>query len=107
MWRTRARPVHPTAQAVRRVQGDPAGTPAPLARELAGAESGVAQGVAPVSASMSEALRAAVTEGSHQAFVNGLHTSLTITGVLCVIGALVAVRYVRRSQVPVDIPAAH
>jgi hypothetical protein len=48
-----------------------AGTPAATAHELEGAKRAVAQGVAPVSSSMPDALKASVTAGSHQAFVNG------------------------------------
>ncbi len=84
-----------------------AGTPAVTARELEGAVSAVAQGVAPVSSSMPATLKAAVIEGSNQAFVHGFHAALTVTGVLCVAGALAAVLGVRRGQAPVDVPAAH
>ncbi|MFC4116152.1 MFS transporter [Nonomuraea zeae] len=84
-----------------------AGTPAATARELEGAVSAVAQGVAPVTAAMPQALKAAVIEGSHQAFVAGFHTALTVTGVLCVAGAVAAALTVRRGQAPADVPAAH
>ena len=52
-------------------------------------------GIAPVSPDMPEGLRAAVVEGSAQAFVNGMHAAVTVTGVLCLIGALVAVAGIR------------
>lgn len=39
----------------------------------------------------------AVVEGSHQAFMNGVHISVLVAGVLCVAGAVVAAVGVRRS----------
>lgn len=84
-----------------------AGTPAATAHELEGARSAVSQGVAPVVSSMPDSLKAAVTEGSHQAFVTGFHTSPAVTGVLCVIGRLAAVLGVRRGPVLVDTPDSH
>lgn len=84
-----------------------AGTPAATAHELEGAKSVVSQGVAPVLSSMPDTLKAAVTEGSRQAFVAGFHASLAITGVLCVAGGLAAVLGVRRRPAPADAPDAH
>ncbi|MBC7268973.1 MAG: MFS transporter, partial [Streptomyces sp.] len=40
--------------------------------------------------SMPAQLRAAVVEGSGQAFVNGMHTALVVTGVLCLVGVVLA-----------------
>ncbi|WPW33791.1 hypothetical protein P6B95_39565 [Streptomyces atratus] len=37
-----------------------------------------------------EQLRAAVVEGSGQASMNGVHTAVTVTGVLCLLGAALA-----------------
>ncbi|MFE1500083.1 MFS transporter, partial [Streptomyces albidoflavus] len=73
-----------------------AGVPAPVAAGLHEAKDAVAMGVAPVTAGMPDALRAAVTEGSHQAFMNGVHTSVLVAGTLCALGALLAVIGVRR-----------
>ncbi len=87
-----------------------AGVPAPVAGGLREAGDAVAMGVAPVSADMTPDLAAAVTEGAHAAFVTGLHTAALVTGVLCVIGALVAVLGVRRGADDPDRvlePAAH
>ncbi|MEU3948287.1 MFS transporter [Streptomyces sp. NPDC029526] len=68
-----------------------AGVPASVAQGLQKAEDAVAMGIAPVTSDMPGPLRAAVVEGSGQAFVNGLHSAVTVTGVLCLIGAVVAV----------------
>ncbi|MFD3735789.1 MFS transporter [Streptomyces sp. NPDC058632] len=68
-----------------------AGVPTGLAHGLEQAEDAVTMGIAPVSDGMSAQIRAAVVEGSGQAFVNGLHAAVTVTGVLCVIGAVAAV----------------
>lgn len=72
-----------------------AGVPASVAQGLQQAEDAVAMGIAPVSPDMPARLRDAVVEGSGQAFVNGLHSAVTVTGVLCLIGAVVAVAGIR------------
>ncbi|MGW0565525.1 MFS transporter [Streptomyces sp. NPDC003016] len=78
-----------------------AGVPAPLAEGLYEAKDAVAMGVSPVSGDMPAQLRAAVVEGSGQAFINGVHTAALVTGVLCVAGAVLAAVGVRRN------PQAH
>lgn len=80
-----------------------AGVPAPLADGLQAASDAVAMGVAPVSADMEATVAAAVTEGAHQAFIHGLHTAALVTGVLCVLGALVAAVFVKRSAADQDV----
>ncbi|MHC3473090.1 MFS transporter [Streptomyces sp. 7R007] len=77
-----------------------AGVPAATAAGLAGAKDAVALGVAPVSGEMPARLKSAVAEGSHQAFMNGVHASVLVAGVLCVAGAVVAAAGVRRSEAP-------
>ncbi len=67
------------------------GVPTAMAHGLEKAEDAVAMGIAPVSSDMPAQIKAAVIEGSGQAFVNGLHSAVTVTGVLCLIGAVVAV----------------
>ncbi|MFI6038280.1 MFS transporter [Streptomyces sp. NPDC051315] len=74
-----------------------AGVPVPAAQGLHEAKDAVAMGVAPVTGDMPAQLRTAVLEGSHQAFMNGVHTAVQVAGVLCVIGAVVAVAGVRRA----------
>ncbi|MET9382533.1 MFS transporter [Streptomyces sp. NPDC002928] len=74
-----------------------AGVPARMAKGLGEAKDAVAMGVAPVSGDMPGQLRAAVVEGSGQAFMNGVHTASLVTGVLCLLGAVVAVVGVRRN----------
>ncbi|MDF3142612.1 MULTISPECIES: MFS transporter [unclassified Streptomyces] len=74
-----------------------AGVPAQTAQGLSEAKDAVAMGVAPVSGDMPGRLESAVVEGSHQAFMNGVHTSALVAGVLCVVGAVVAVAGVRRT----------
>jgi hypothetical protein len=46
---------------------------------------------------MPEQLRAAVVEGSGQAFMNGLHAASAVTGLLCVVGAVLAAAGIRKS----------
>ncbi len=48
-------------------------------------------GVAPVTDEMPAQLRAAVTEGSQTAFMNGVHTAVLVTGILALVGAALAV----------------
>ncbi|MFF5337735.1 MFS transporter [Streptomyces sp. NPDC013181] len=74
-----------------------AGVPAPAAGALGAAEDAVSMGVAPVADTMPARLRDAVAEGSHQAFMNGVHTAALVSGVLAVIGAVLAVAVVRRA----------
>ncbi|WP_406456730.1 MFS transporter [Streptomyces sp. NBC_00876] len=73
------------------------GVPADAAHGLSEAKDAVAMGVAPVSDGMPAQLRSAVVEGSHQAFMNGVHTAVLVSGLLCLLGALLAVAGVRRS----------
>ncbi|MET9800895.1 MFS transporter [Streptomyces sp. NPDC006368] len=74
-----------------------AGVPAPLAHGLYEAKDAVTMGVAPVSGDLPAQVRTAVVEGSGQAFMNGVHTAALVTGVLCVLGALLAAVGVRRT----------
>lgn len=75
-----------------------AGVPAPVAQGLGEARDAVAMGVSPVSEGMPDRLRAAVTEGSGQAFMNGVHTAVTVTGVLCLLGAALAAFGLHRAR---------
>ncbi|KOV97270.1 tetracenomycin C resistance and export protein [Streptomyces sp. NRRL B-1140] len=77
-----------------------AGVPVQAAQGLSEAKDAVAMGVAPVSGEMPAQLKAAVVEGSHQAFMNGVHTSVLVAGVLCVVGAVVAAVGVTGRQQP-------
>ncbi|CAM2965474.1 MFS transporter [Streptomyces albus] len=77
------------------------GVPAPAADGVSEAKDAVAMGVAPVSDDMPASLKTAVVEGSHQAFMNGVHSAVLVSGVLCVLGALLAVAGVRRTPEPV------
>ncbi|MFD0312984.1 MFS transporter [Streptomyces flavalbus] len=67
-----------------------AGVPDGVAARLAEAKDAVAMGIAPVDGSLPAPLRAAVVEGSGQAFMNGMHAALVVTGVLCLVGAALA-----------------
>ncbi|MGW5868386.1 DHA2 family efflux MFS transporter permease subunit [Streptomyces sp. NPDC055239] len=75
-----------------------AGVPEPLAVRLHEAEDAVAMGAAPVSPDMSAEVRAAVVDGSGQAFMNGVHTAVTVTGVLCLLGAVGAAAGLQRAS---------
>lgn len=67
-----------------------AGVPAAAAHGMREAEDAVAMGVGPVTGHMSAPLRAAVAEGSGNAFMNGVRTAVLVTAVLCAVGALLA-----------------
>ncbi|MFH8492545.1 MFS transporter [Streptomyces coeruleorubidus] len=67
-----------------------AGVPHSAAARFEEAKDAVAMGVAPVSDAMPAQLRAAVVEGSHTAFMNGVHTAVLVTGVLALLGAALA-----------------
>lgn len=77
-----------------------AGVPANAAAGFEGSEDAVAMGVSPVSAGMPAQLRAAVIEGSGNAFMNGVHSAVTVTAVLCAVGALLAGFGMRRHAGP-------
>ncbi|UBU08630.1 DHA2 family efflux MFS transporter permease subunit [Nonomuraea gerenzanensis] len=74
-----------------------AGVPADAAAGLAHARDAVAMGLSPVSEGMPARVAAAVVEGSGNAFMTGVHTAVLLTGVLCVIGGIVAAAGMRRS----------
>lgn len=57
-----------------------AGVPPAVADGLRAAEDAAAMGVAPVSGDLPAGLRAAVVEGSGQAFMNGVHVAVVVTG---------------------------
>ena len=72
-----------------------AGTPEPLADRLIAAKELVAQGVAPSIPGAPTQLSAAITDGSHGAFMAGLHTSLVVAAAAAAAGAVLAL-FVRR-----------
>lgn len=74
-----------------------AGTPAPVAAKLTAAKELVAQGVSPTAPGMPAPLAHAVAQGSHGAFMVGLHTSMIVAAVAAGIGALLAL-FVRRGE---------
>ncbi|MCW2939768.1 MAG: drug resistance transporter, EmrB/QacA subfamily [Actinomycetia bacterium] len=82
-----------------------AGVPSGAAHQLsAGATGAVSQGVAPVPPGTPAALSAAITNGSHQAFMDGFQSSMTVAGFVAAAAALIALS-VRRGNAPVE--AAH
>ncbi|MDQ0793220.1 MFS transporter [Streptomyces sp. B1I3] len=77
-----------------------AGVPAGAAAGFGEAKDAVSMGVSPVSADMPAQLRAAVVEGSGNAFMNGVHAAVVVTAVLCVVGAALAAAGLRRPAAP-------
>ncbi len=63
------------------------GVPAGLAHQLTADGAVVSQGLAPVPAGASRRLAAAITQGSHTAFMTGLHTTMLVAGVVTLVGA--------------------
>ncbi|ORV97886.1 MFS transporter [Mycobacterium kyorinense] len=74
-----------------------AGTPAPIAAKLTAAKELVAQGVTPTVPGMPAPLAHAVAQGSHGAFMVGLHASMVVAAVAAAVGAVLAL-YVRRGE---------
>jgi predicted MFS family arabinose efflux permease len=74
-----------------------AGAPGPIAAKLSAAKELVAQGVAPTIPGMPNPLSIAVANGSHSAFMFGLHTSMIVAAAAAAVGALLAV-FVRRGD---------
>lgn len=73
------------------------GTPAPVAAKLSAAKELVAQGVSPNIPGMPAPLAQAVTQGSHGAFMVGLHASMIVAAVAAAVGAVLAL-FVRRGE---------
>lgn len=71
--------------------------PVSVAHDLEHAADAVSMRVAPVGDDMPARLQAAVVEGAGNAFMNGVHTAVLTTGVLCVLGAILAAIEVRRA----------
>lgn len=78
-----------------------AGAPAPVAAKLSTAKDLVAQGVAPAPPGMPAPLAQVVADGSHQAFMAGLQTSMLVAGAAATVGAVLAL-FVRRGANPSD-----
>jgi hypothetical protein len=66
------------------------GTPGPIAAKLAAAKELVAQGVAPTIPGAPSQLTHAIAEGSHAAFMTGLHCAMVVASAAAGIGALLA-----------------
>lgn len=76
-----------------------AGVPAAIAPKFLAAKEYIAQGVAPVPAGVPAPLARAITEGSHAAFMSGLHVALVVAGCLALVGAALA-PLIRRGNSP-------
>ena len=73
-----------------------AGVPAPVAGKLTAAKEIVAQGFSPTVPGMPAPLAHAVVQGSHGAFMVGLHASMVVAGVSAALGAVLALFVGRR-----------
>jgi len=67
-----------------------AGIPTPVANKLMGAKELVAQGVSPAVPGMPTPMAHAVAQGSHGAFMVGLHASMVVAAVAAAVGAVLA-----------------
>jgi len=74
-----------------------AGAPQPLAAKLAGAKEVVAEGVAPTIPGAPSQLSYAIAQGSHTAFIAGLHTTMTVAAAAAGVGAVLAL-FVQRGE---------
>ena len=73
------------------------GVPPALAHRLTHATAVVSQGLAPISAGDSGRLAQAITQGSHAAFMEGLHLTMLVAGVVALIGAAMG-PFIRRGS---------
>ena len=74
------------------------GVPGELAADLSSAE-GVqtaAQGAAPIPAGATEMLAAAITQGSHEAFVGGMHQAMSVGILVCLASVVLATLFLLR-----------
>jgi EmrB/QacA subfamily drug resistance transporter len=74
-----------------------AGLPPTAAHQMLGAKEFISQGVAPVPKGTPAATAAAITTGSHAAFMSGLHVALVVAGVISLAGAVLA-PFIRRGH---------
>jgi MFS family permease len=74
-----------------------AGTPEPVAAKLAAAKELVAQGVAPTTSGAPSQLSYAIAQGSHAAFMAGLHTAMTVAAAAAGVGTVLAL-FARRED---------
>jgi hypothetical protein len=82
-----------------------AGTPAPLAQKLTAAKELIGQGAAPAVPGVPAAVRTAVIEGSHNAFMTGLHTSMVVAAAAALAGAVLALFVSRGENSGTALPA--
>lgn len=75
------------------------GVPPAVARTLARSSAVVSQGLAPVPAGSSAHVAQAITQGSHAAFMAGLHLTMAVAGSAALIGAALG-PFVRRGSTP-------
>ena len=68
-----------------------------MAHRLTHATAVVSQGLAPISAGDSGRLAEAITQGSHAAFMEGLHLTMLVAGVVALIGAAMG-PFIRRGS---------
>ncbi len=73
------------------------GVPPALAHRLTHATAVVSQGLAPISAGDSGRLAQAITQGSHAAFMEGLHLTMLVAGVVALVGAAMG-PFIRRGS---------
>jgi EmrB/QacA subfamily drug resistance transporter len=73
------------------------GVPTALAQRLARGTASVSQGLAPIPSGDSGRLAAAITGGSHAAFMQGLHLTMMVAGVVALVGAVMG-PFIRRGS---------
>jgi MFS family permease len=78
-----------------------AGVPQPVADKYLAAKEYVSQGLAPVPSGTPARLATAVADGSHAAFMSGLHVALLVAAALAFLGAALA-PLIRRGESPVE-----
>jgi predicted MFS family arabinose efflux permease len=76
-----------------------AGVPPAVARTLARSSAVVSQGLAPVPAGSSAQVAQAITQGSHAAFMAGLHLTMAVAASAALVGAALG-PFVRRGSTP-------
>ena len=82
-----------------------AGVPAQAVPGLTAAKDYVAQGVAPVPPGAPTSLADAITTGSHQAFMSGFQSALTVGSLIALVAAAVALLVKRGDSATASVPA--
>jgi EmrB/QacA subfamily drug resistance transporter len=83
------------------------GTPTAIVAKLRATQEIVAQGIAPTITGIPAPVQAAITEGTHNAFIAGLHTSMTVAAIAVLLAAIPALLVTRGENSATTVSIGH